>query len=713
MNPNPETEALDPFARLASIFRRDIPTFRGEARIERVNYVLCTLISLPLAVLGLAWLARVSDWTLVRQNWTLLPLVLLLIVLLSRWNFFLITDLGARGGGMYGNVNSSLDSVIRWSAVFVMGPTVLWFVVPVELGLLATHIVKVPTTADRNWRFAQDFTLTIAGLTLAPLLAFSAYTAWGGTYSISGISLENFLRGAGAMGIQFALEAVVVWVAYLGYKLVFTLWRNRATVTRAMLQSIFLLYFVGIIIPGVANLFAALLAGLYVEHGFFLYLMFSLALMAMSWIAHKMSQAIEQGRAQTTQIEKLETLGRAILNAPPDNSALPDLLTEHATAMFTYARFAIWLEPDQILLKKPDGWAMNELELARPWLAANPQPLALMAQESPPWLPGKTEKKYLPTLLTPILDAESGEPLGGVYLELALFGQSHSRQSLNLMLPTLQSLAAQVASALHQKIVYERSLAHQKTQNELEFARRIQTGFLPDVLPEIPGWQLSASLEPAREMSGDFYDVISLPSGKIGLLIADVADKGVGPALYMALSRTLLRTFATQFENDPARVFEAVNERILQDALESMFVTVFYSVLDPQAATLTYANAGHNPPLLFRLTDPSNPERLSSNVETRLSRTGTALGVMEGLTWESKTVSLARGDLLVLYTDGVTEAPDAENTLFGEERLLDVLRARVGATAPEIQAAILESIRAFVGNAPQFDDITLVTLKRE
>lgn len=164
--------------------------------------------------------------------------------------------------------------------------------------------------------------------------------------------------------------------------------------------------------------------------------------------------------------------------------------------------------------------------------------------------------------------------MGGIYLELHLLGQSYSRAALHLLLPTLQSLAAQVASALHQKVVYERGLAHQKTQTELEFARRMQTGFLPDVLPEIPGWQLAASLEPAREMSGDFYDVIPLPSGKLGLLVADVADEGVGPALYMAISRTLLRTLATQFKNDPAQVFEATNERILQDALESMFVTV-------------------------------------------------------------------------------------------------------------------------------------------
>ncbi len=716
MTPASETQQLDPLARFAAIFRRDIPIMQPDARIERVNDVLSTLISLPLAILGIVWLARVSDWTLVRQNWPALGLVIALILLLNRWNFFLITDLGMRGGGAYGNANSTLDSVARWSAVFLFGPVVLWVVVALEIGTLFFRVWRSPwrNPLDRNWNLAQNIAMTLAGLTLLPLIAFSAYTAWGGTYPIAGLTLQTFAVGAGAMGIQFLLEAVFVWVAYLGYTVVFGLWQERANLTRAMLASILRLYLISILIPGLSSLFAPLLAGAYMAHGFFIYFMFNLALLAIAWLTHQMSQAIEQSRTQNAQIEKLEALGRAILTAPPDNSNLPDLLTEYAASMFTYARFAIWLEPGGLLLQKPDGWPTESvLTTVRPWLAANPQAIAVNKGDSAPWEGVDAEKKSRPTLLAPILDVESGQPVGGIYLELHLLGQSYSRTALQLLLPTLQSLAAQIASALHQKVVYERMLAHQKTQNELEFARRIQMGFLPDVLPQLPGWQLAASLEPARQMSGDFYDVIPLPTGKLGLLVADVADKGVGPALYMALSRTLLRTFATQFENDPARVFEAANERLLQDALESMFVTVFYGILDPHAATLTYANAGHNPPLLLRLTDKTTPEELSSNVETWLSRTGTALGVMEGLTWESKTISLARGDLLVLYTDGVTEAPNGENILFGEERLLHIVRSQAGQSAKEIHAAILASIRAFVGDAPQFDDITLATLKRE
>lgn len=170
---------LDPFARLASIFRRDIPAMRPEARIERVNDILSTLISLPLAILGLAWLARVSDWTLLLRNLPALGLVIALILLLNRWNFFLVTDLSMRGGGTYGNASSTLDSVVRWSAVFLFGPAVLWIVVALEIGMLLFRVLRtpLPNPLDRNWKVIQNVVMTTAGLTLLPLVAFSAYTA--------------------------------------------------------------------------------------------------------------------------------------------------------------------------------------------------------------------------------------------------------------------------------------------------------------------------------------------------------------------------------------------------------------------------------------------------------------------------------------------------------------------------------------------------------
>jgi serine phosphatase RsbU (regulator of sigma subunit) len=246
--------------------------------------------------------------------------------------------------------------------------------------------------------------------------------------------------------------------------------------------------------------------------------------------------------------------------------------------------------------------------------------------------------------------------------------------------------------------------AHRKIEQELAVAWTIQSSFLPDEVPQVPGWQLAATLEPARQTSGDFYDFIPLPDGRLGLLVADVADKGTPAALFMALSRTLIRTYAVEHPAQPALALTAANRRICADTQSDLFVTVFYGVLDPASGALAYCNAGHNPPYLLRAGDSGAIEKLGN--------TGLALGVLEGDLWEEATVQMAPGDLLVLYSDGVPEAQNAAEVFFGEKRLLSVLLRSRDRAAGEVQAAVLAEVRAFVGNAPQFDDLTLMVLVR-
>jgi len=246
-------------------------------------------------------------------------------------------------------------------------------------------------------------------------------------------------------------------------------------------------------------------------------------------------------------------------------------------------------------------------------------------------------------------------------------------------------------------------LAHQKVEQELALAWQMQSSFLPDTLPDIPGWQLAATLEPARRTSGDFYDLIPLPNGRFGLLIADVADKGMGAALYMAVSRTLIRTYAVEYHTQPRFVFNAANRRMMSDTHGDLFVTAFYGVLDPASGTLTYCNAGHNPPFLLRRGD--------ATVQA-LTRTGMPLGAFKGMTWEQQTLQLAPGDVLLLYTDGVTDAEDEGEAFFGQERLIEVARANLGCSAQDMQDATMAAIHEFMGGAPQFDDITLMLVVR-
>lgn len=240
---------------------------------------------------------------------------------------------------------------------------------------------------------------------------------------------------------------------------------------------------------------------------------------------------------------------------------------------------------------------------------------------------------------------------------------------------------------------------------ELVMAGRIQTDILPEEVPVIPGWDVAARLEPARETSGDFYDFIPLSNNKWGLVIADVSDKGIGAALFMALSSTLIRTYASRYPTLPGVAMSSVSERILNDTRGSMFVTAFYAVLEPLTGRLIYANGGHPPGYII------SPGKSKDPIQ-RLRPTGMALGVSEGAQWKQKIERLMPGDILILYTDGITEAQNQGGQFFGEEQLLDVALEHKNASAGQILEAVLAEVHRFVGSEPRQDDIALIVIRR-
>jgi serine phosphatase RsbU (regulator of sigma subunit) len=240
---------------------------------------------------------------------------------------------------------------------------------------------------------------------------------------------------------------------------------------------------------------------------------------------------------------------------------------------------------------------------------------------------------------------------------------------------------------------------------ELVMAGKIQADILPEA-PVIQGWDIAATLEPARETSGDFYDFMPLTNRKLGMVVADVTDNGMGAALFMALSSTLFRTFATQFPTLPAVTLDTVSRRILSDTRGSMFVTAFYGVLEPYTGRVVYANAGHPPGLVI------STSRGKETIET-LRPTGMSLGVMEQANWKQRNTRLGPGDLLILYTDGITEAENPQGVAFGEDRLIDAAYRKAECPAREIQAALLDEVHRFVANTPRQDDIALIVIKRE
>lgn len=269
----------------------------------------------------------------------------------------------------------------------------------------------------------------------------------------------------------------------------------------------------------------------------------------------------------------------------------------------------------------------------------------------------------------------------------------------------LEEVLARVQTHLHLRQL-RRSLevANLKMAHELEMAAKMQNNFFPHELPELTGYELSATLKPARETSGDFYDVFELQGGNYGILIADVVDKGVAAALFMVLSWSLLRTYAREHPHQPEKVFEAVNQRLLQDTGGEQYVTAFYSVLNPHTGEMFYSNAGHLPPLQLSRADGSLQ---------KLVRTGIPLGIFEEQTWTCGKTTLLPGEILVCYTDGVLDAQNIQGEFFDMGRLLTAIRKRSDKAARQIQAGILSDIAGYMEDAEQFDDIALIVLRRQ
>ena len=240
---------------------------------------------------------------------------------------------------------------------------------------------------------------------------------------------------------------------------------------------------------------------------------------------------------------------------------------------------------------------------------------------------------------------------------------------------------------------------------ELAAAGKMQADLLPAQAPRIRGWDITACLVPARETSGDFFDFIPLANGDWGIVIGDVTDKGMGAALFMALCSSLIRTYATRYPTLPAIAISTVNDRILSDTRGDMFVTGFYGVLEPDTGRMRYINAGHNPPYLFA----GNKGKPADS----LRPTGMALGVSDDAHWSQKIVKFAPGDMLLMYTDGITECIDPKGRFFGEQRLVQLARAMHGHSALEIQDALLAEVRRFNEGQPPQDDVALIVIVRK
>ena len=497
--------------------------------------------------------------------------------------------------------------------------------------------------------------------------------------------------------LSFAVIYFVTWFPFI----VYVVWVQGSKFRLENARGLFWFTALTMELPFISLPLGVLASGIFVEHGMVVLGIYFISLLLIGLLANQLSRSAERSRRQMVQLMGLEQLSRDILAAPTDARNLPALLRKHIPDMFPCRRASVWLAPETYLLRFPDG-KDNYTPAIWDWVMTQSEPNGFLGNSPLPW--NNAPGQHFTLLTAPILDPLSGEAIGGLFVELLTLPQNWDKRSLQEQCPVLQNLAAQIATALQQAENYKETLKHQRVNQELRLAGDIQSSFLPEKLPEIGGWDIAAELTPARQTSGDFYDFFSLEDGRLGILIADVADKGLGAALYMALGRTLLLTYAQEYPENPAAVLHATNQRMLEDARAQMFITAFYGVLDPDSGRMIFCNAGHHPPLLIRGRGDEGPERLSPN--------GMALGIDQDAAWVAISKRIDIGDTLLMYTDGVVEASNPMGDFYGMNKLVDLAMKTANRPSQWMIRAIRENVLNFTDGATQSDDITLVCIRR-
>jgi serine phosphatase RsbU (regulator of sigma subunit) len=606
--------------------------------------------------------------------------------------FYMMLEL--RQGHRVGS-DGDFVGVILWASLLGFGPGIIWLFL---LWLLVECCIEYRRALNsvQRWDALRSGTLNAAALLLPSLLSLNVYENLGGLLPLAGLSLSDLLPALGAVLI-YAFSYFLVWLPFV----IYVVWVQRSKFAMDTNRGLFWFTVATMELPFISLPLGVLASGLYMAHGPVVLAIYFLSLLFIALLASQLSRSAAQSQRHTVQLMGLERLGRDILAAPTDARDLPGLLRKHLPDMFPCRQAVVWLAPETYLLRYPGGKDPYTPDIW-PWLMQQEGPIGFLEGDDLPWQ--SAPRQHFALLTSPILDPITGEAIGGLFIELSTLPQAWDRKTIQEHYPALQNLAAQIATALEQAENYRENMRHQRTTQELRLAGEIQASFLPDRAPNIPGWDISANLIPARQTSGDFFDFFQMEDGRLGIIIADVADKGLGAALYMALGRTLLLTYAHQYPANPAAVLQATNQRMLSDARAQMFITAFYGVLEPKNGRLIYCNAGHHPPLLIRNQEHDRFQKLNPN--------GMALGIDENAAWVAVSQRIKQEDTLLLYTDGVVEADNAQGEFFGTSRLAESAKAVASRPSRWVIRAIRDDVLQFQDGAAQSDDITLICIRR-
>ena len=412
--------------------------------------------------------------------------------------------------------------------------------------------------------------------------------------------------------------------------------------------------------------------------------------------------------ASADRLELLYRLSQTFSSSLDLDEVLNRVMDEVIAAVHAERGFLMLLEPDGTLAFRvahglnQQGLEAPEFQVSRgvvERVAAEGRPTLTSDAQTDAWLGDRSSIRLLglrSVLCVPLRHKEVS--LGVIYVDNRLRAGIFTQHDLEL----LTAIAGSAAVAVENARLYQVAVEKGRLERELQLAREVQVSLLPRDTPVLPGWEFAARWLPAREVAGDFYDFLSLPEGRLGIVIGDVSDKGIPAALFMGLTRSIVRASLAAADS-PAQGLTEVNRLLCAESTSGMFVTLFFVQLDPAVGEMVYVNAGHNPPYLLRA---------ESGEVVRLTRTGMALGLMEGHELDQGRVRLDPGDALLLFTDGVTEALNDPGEMFSDSRLQEFLLAHRSDRAADLAEGLEVALSSFMGGAAPHDDITLVAIKR-
>ncbi|MFL6200419.1 MAG: PP2C family protein-serine/threonine phosphatase [Thermoanaerobaculia bacterium] len=397
---------------------------------------------------------------------------------------------------------------------------------------------------------------------------------------------------------------------------------------------------------------------------------------------------------RVVELENLYDVGLAIA-ATLDLDRLSEEILLRAVSLLDARRGALYIlgegDSREYRLTRTFGG-----EAARSVDADDPDLFSFLAgtAESPGLLPGATYLLGLPI-------AVENEPKG-----LLVVGDKESRRGVGPFLPsdrrTLALFANQAAIALENARLHREALERERLEREMHLAAEIQRQILPKGAPAVPGYQVVGWNRPARQVGGDYYDLLALPDGRVELVVGDVSGKGIPAALMVSTLHSALRLLLEEAGFGPS-LLERLNRHILESSMANKFITLLMAELEPGSGLLRYLNAGHNPGFLVRPN--GRVEELSSG--------GVPLGLLPNSRYQPRELVVEPGDIVCLYSDGITEATSIDEEELGTERLIELLRKHQGFTLQEVLETIQGAVTRFAVGVPQYDDQTVVLLRRE